>query len=165
LQSNEIYTVLMRVTEDKSKNKKIMEQRFTINEKRCPKCEEIKSVDEYHQYFSKSRKKWRIGNYCKPCARKDSKKRVKIYFEENKEERLRYARDYRKKNPKKVKKLSAYFTKKYREELQDCYVAEFAAKSLKCSTKEIHDNPELLEAYRTNMKIKRKIKKLKDGKK
>ena len=126
--------------------------------KTCPICKIEKPVSEYHSYFSKARQKNRIGNYCKPCARKESKPRAKKNFEENKEKRLQYAKDYRKKNPHKVKKLSAYFSKKYREELKECYVAEFAAKSLKCSTKEIHNNPDLLQAYKSNMKLKRKIR-------
>lgn len=129
-----------------------------MNTKTCPICQVEKSVDEFYKYFSKSRNKHRISNYCKECGRKNSKVRVKKYFEENKEERLQYAKDYRKANPEKMKKQSAYFNKKYREELKDCYVAEFAAKSLKCSTKEIHENPELLKAYRTNMLLKRKIR-------
>lgn len=126
--------------------------------KKCPICNELKSISEYHRYFSKERNKYRVGNYCKPCARSEAKPRAKKHFNENRAERLKYAKDYRKKNPEKIRKLSAHFTKKYKEELKDCYVAEYAAKSLKCSTKEIHNNPELLEAYRANMKLKREIR-------
>ena len=127
--------------------------------KKCPVCEETKDLTEFYKYFSKPRNKHRYSNYCKPCAREKAKPRAKKHFEQNKEAKLQYAKDYRKANPEKVKKLSAKFTKKYREELQDCYVAEFAAKSLKCPTDQIHSNPELLQAYRANMKLKREIRK------
>ncbi len=129
-----------------------------MENKKCPICEETKTLDNYYKYFSKPRNKYRYSNYCKPCAREDAKPRAKKHFEDNREQKLQYAKDYRKQNPEKIKKLSAKFTKKYREELQDCYVAEFAAKSLKCSTKEIHENPELLQAYRNNLKLKRQIR-------
>lgn len=126
--------------------------------KKCPICNKEKPLSEYYSYFSKARGKYRHGNYCKPCAKEKSKPRAKKHFEENREERLQYAREYRKNNPDKIKALAAKFSKKYREELKECYVAEHAAKVLKCSTKEIHDNPELLEAYRNNMKLKRIIR-------
>lgn len=124
----------------------------------CPVCKVEKSTDNFHSYFSKERQKIRIGNYCKPCSRSRAKIRAKTYYQENKEERKKYAKKYRKENPKKIKKLSAHFTKKYRIELADSYVAEFASKSLGCSTKDIHDNPELLKVYRNNMKLKRIIR-------
>ena len=129
-----------------------------MEKKTCPICKKEKDISQYYKYFSKPRNKYRYSNYCKPCAREKSKPRAKKHFEENRDRKLQYAKDYRVNNKDKVKKLSSYFTKKYREELQDCYVAEFAAKSLKCSTKEIHDNPELLQAYRNNMKLKRLIR-------
>ena len=126
--------------------------------KTCPICKIPKSTDEFNSYFSKARNKRRIQNYCKPCEKVEKKKRSVDYYQKNKEEKKAYAKDYRANNKDKIKKLSAHFTKKYRIELQDCYVAEFAAKSLKCSTQEIHDNPELLQAYRNNMLLKRKIR-------
>ncbi len=129
-----------------------------MENKKCPICEKIKTLDKYYKYFSKPRNKHRYSNYCKPCARINAKPRAKKHFEDNKEQKLQYAKDYRKQNPEKIKKLSAKFTKKYRVELKECYVAEFAAKSLKCSTKEIHENPELLQAYKNNMQLKRQIR-------
>lgn len=126
--------------------------------KKCPICKEEKTLDNYYRYFSKPRNKYRYGNYCKPCARENSKPRATKHYYDNHKEKLQYHKKYREENKDVIKKRSAYFTKKYREELKECYVAEFAAKSLKCSTKEIHDNPELLKAYKNNMKLKRKIR-------
>ena len=129
-----------------------------MENKKCPICEETKTLDNYYKYFSKPRNKYRYSNYCKPCARENAKPRAKKHYYDNYDEKQEYHKNYRANNKDKIKKLSAHFTKKYREELQDCYVAEFAAKSLKCSTKEIHENPELLQAYRNNLKLKRQIR-------
>ena len=100
--------------------------RFSFTHKVCPICKENKAVEEYHQYFSKSRNKCRIGNYCKPCARVSSKLRSAKYFEENKEARLQYAKDYRANpaNDEKRAVLAKKFKTKYREELKDCYVRD-----------------------------------------
>lgn len=126
--------------------------------KKCPLCNNEKHIDNFHSYFSKVRNKIRIGNYCKPCAREKAKVRAIEYYKKNKETKKEYAKKYREENKDKIKVLSAHFTKKYREELKECYVAEQAAKNLKCSTKEIHENPELLKAYKNNLLIKRQIR-------
>lgn len=141
--------------------------RFSFTHKICPICNENKPVEEYHQYFSKSRNKYRIGNYCKPCARENSKVRVKKYFEENKEARLQYARDYRA-NPKNDEKravLAKKFKTKYREELQDCYVRDRLTQDDKIPNYVSKSIPEIVETKRISIKIERKIKSLKNGKK
>tara|TARA_R110000796_G_scaffold141854_1_gene258246 strand:- start:233 stop:637 length:405 start_codon:yes stop_codon:yes gene_type:complete len=129
-----------------------------MENKKCPVCKEIKSIDFFYSYLCKKRNTNRYSNYCRPCARINSNVRAKKHYQDNKEQKLRYRKEYSKNNPEKIKKLSAKFSKKYREELKECYVAQFAAKSLKCSTKEIHENPELLKAYKNNMNLKRKFR-------
>lgn len=129
-----------------------------VMEKKCPICEETKTLDNFYKYYSKARNKHRYSNYCKPCARENAKPRAFKHYYDNREEKQKYHEQYRKENKDKIKKLSAHFTKKYRDELKECYVAEYAAKALKCSTKEIHENPELLNAYKNNMKLKRQIR-------
>lgn len=129
-----------------------------MKNKKCPVCQETKSLDHYSKYFSNERNKYRYSSYCTPCSNEKSKGRNKKYYQKNREKKLQYVKEYRKQNLYKVRKMSATFGKKYCEELQDCYVAELAANSLKCSTKEIHDNPELLQAYRNNLKLKRQIR-------
>lgn len=141
--------------------------RFSFTHKVCPICKEEKSVEEYHQYFSKSRNKYRIGNYCKPCARANSKVRVAKYFKENKEARLQYAKDYRA-NPENDEKravLAKKFKTKYREELKDCYVRDRLTQEDGIPNWMSRQNEELIEAKRLKIKIKRKIKSLKNGKK
>lgn len=141
--------------------------RFSFTHKVCPICKENKSVEEYHQYFSKSRNKYRVGNYCKPCARINSNVRAKKYFEENKEARLQYARNYRANpaNDEKRAVLSKKFKTKYREELQDCYVRDRLTQDDNIPNYVSRSIPEIVEAKRISIKIKRKIKTLKNGKK
>ena len=141
--------------------------RFSFTHKVCPICKENKEVKEYHQYFSKSRNKYRIGNYCKPCARINSNIRVKKYFEDNREARLQYAKDYRA-NPDNNEKraiLAKKFKSKYREELQDCYVRDRLTQEEGVPNWMSRQNEELVEVKRLKIKIKRKIKSLKNGKK
>ena len=131
-----------------------------ISEKKCPKCDIVKSVDEFHRYFSKARNKYRVGNYCKECACITSKQRVKIYYQNNTEERKAYAKKYRE-NPKNKEKINIARRKikaRWIKQLNDNYVVDLASKSLKMSITEIRQHPEIIEAYRNNLKLKRKIK-------
>ena len=134
-----------------------------MTEKKCPLCNQTKPVSEYYIYFVKARNKERVSYCCRKCEYNRSSANAKKLYQKKKIERLQYAKEYREKNPEKVKNSKAKFTKKYREELKECYVAYQASKTLKCSTKEIYDNPELMKAYKTNLQIKRLIKK--NGKK
>lgn len=133
----------------------------------CPICSVEKPVSEYHSYFSKERNKTRVGNYCKPCARENSKVRVKAYFEQNKEARLQYAKDYRAnpENKEKLKTTKNKFKRKYIEKLQPCYVRDSLVQKKGFSNEDLHKNPEIVQVYTTQLKLKRTIKKLKDGKK
>lgn len=128
-----------------------------MKEKKCPLCGELKPVSEYHSYFSRSRNKVRIGNYCIPCANENAKERATKYYEENKQERLEYAKKYRSENKEKINKKRIHYDRRYRAELQDCYAAEQCAKMLKCTIAEVRSSPAILKAYKLNLKIKRKI--------
>lgn len=130
----------------------------------CPICKTAKSLENYGKYFSKERQKYRIQNYCNDCQKPEKKKRSKESFETHKEERLQYAKDYRKKNKVAVNKKRKVFQKKYVEVLKDCYVAENLAKRWKVKSKDIRAIPGLIEASRANILLKRTIKKLQDVK-
>lgn len=132
----------------------------------CPICGIEKPISEYHSYYSKERQKHRIGNYCKPCARINANERAKIHFQNNREAKLQYSRDYRadEKNKEKLKVLSIRFKQKYREELQDCYVRDRLSMENNIPTSYSRLNPEIVEAKRLQIKIKRKLKSLQDGK-
>lgn len=135
-----------------------MQEVIEIKTKKCPVCGETKSIDQFYNYFSKERNKTRISNYCKPCSNEKARASLKKSYYHKRDERLKYAREYRKNNPEKIKALSAKFKKQYIERLHDCYVAQQAAKSLKCTIKEVREIPDLLQAYKNNIKLKRIIK-------
>lgn len=125
--------------------------------KKCPRCR-VKPLDQFYTKISMATGENVGSGYCVECSKKRSKELSKIYYEKNKENKLQAAKDYRRDNPEKTKEQNTYFKKKYREELKDYYVAEIAAKNLKCSATDVRNNTELLEVYRLNMKLKRKIK-------
>lgn len=140
---------------------------FSFTHKVCPICKENKKVEEYPTYFSKPRNKHRIGNYCKPCGRKEAKPRAIKNYQENQEKRKHYAKDYRANpdNKEKRRKLEIHFKKKYREELQDCYVRDVLATRYDIPTEVLREIPEIVETKRLQIKIRRKLKNLKNGKK
>ena len=84
---------------------------FSFTHKVCPICKQNKVVDDFATYFSKSRNKYRISNYCKPCGRKEAKLRAVQNYKDNLELRKQYAKDYRAnpENKEKRKKLEIYF--------------------------------------------------------
>lgn len=133
--------------------------------KTCPICKTEKSVEEYHRYFSKSRQKYRIANYCKDCSREVSNKNAKKNYQENKPKKLDYARDYREENKERIKEKRPYYKKKQIEECQNCYVRDLLISKNKIEKDFISENPEILEIKKNQLKIKRKLKNLKNGKK
>ncbi len=147
--------------------KPVLSAVFSFTHKVCPVCKENKEVKEFATYFSKCRNKYRISNYCKPCGRKEAKPRATKNYKDNVELRKQYAKDYRAnpENKEKRKKLEIYFKKKYREELQDCYVRDVLATRYNIPTQISKELPEIVETKRLQIKIRRKLKILKNGKK
>lgn len=128
------------------------------SEKYCPVCKETKKISEFSKYFSKSRNKYRVQNYCKICQKTTARIRSKEYYQNNKEERKAYAKQYRKENKEKTNKTKRIITRRYREQLQDCYVVDRLSQKLNCTAKDIRQIPEIIDTYRNIIKIKRKIK-------
>ena len=127
--------------------------------KTCPICKKEKPLEEYHQYFSKERQKYRIANYCKVCSRLVSKKNATKNYYENKLKKLEYAKKYREENKEWIKAKRPYYKKKQIEECQNCYIRELLVSKNKIQKDFITENPEILETKRLMLKIKRKIKK------
>lgn len=134
--------------------------------KRCPICKIEKALTEYSHYWSKSRQKLRPQNYCKVCSPSEKTKRSAEYFQRHREEKLQYAKDYRANpaNKEKRKRLEVHFKKKYRKELQDCYIADELSRKKGLSVKQVRETDGLIEAYRAKIKLIRKIKELKNEK-
>lgn len=124
----------------------------------CPLCNVEKPFEDYHKYFSKARNKYRIGNYCKPCSNKDSNKRAKQWYQENKEKVLHYQNVER-------KDWRINREKEHREQLTDRYVLVKLKQTLNGeSNKDMRGSPEMIDAKRTKILTSRIIKKLKNGK-
>ncbi len=69
------------------------------------------------------------------------------------------------KNKEKLKAVSQKLKKKYREELKDCYVRDRLTQDNKIPNYVSRELPEIVEAKRLQIKIKRKLKSLNNGKK
>ena len=137
-----------------------------MKEKTCPICKVPKDLSEYDHYWSKERNKYRPQNYCRDCQKEEKKRRSADYFQNHRDERLQYARNYRAdpKNKEKRKVLSQRFKVKYRAELKDCYVRDALKQRSGIPNEMSRAMPEIVEAKRLQLKIKRKIKELKNGK-
>lgn len=133
--------------------------------KRCPICKIEKDLSEFDQYFSKKRNKYRIGNYCKECRKKVSLIRAKKYYEENSAACKEKAKNYRQKNDEKIKVDRPKFKKRQIENLQNCYVKSLLVEKRKIDKEFISENPEIIETARLQIKIKRKLKSIRNGKK
>jgi uncharacterized protein YlaI len=125
-----------------------------MKNKKCPICNEIKTIDNFRVYLNKKTNNKKVFSYCIPCEKKKSIERSKKSYIKNREKTLEYKRINRKKYDEQIKGLK----EKYRNELRDSYVAEVLSKKLKCSKQEIYNNPELLQSYKNILKIKKIIK-------
>jgi hypothetical protein len=99
-----------------------------MKEKRCPKCDETKSIDNFSKCNSR---KDGLKTYCKSCASIDKKKynkenkdKNKKYRDDNKEKYKEYSENYYQENKEKLKEKSKenYFNNK-EEKLE--YVKEY----------------------------------------
>ena len=130
-----------------------------MQNKLCPICRVEKPIEEYHRYFSKVRNMYRVGNYCKPCARVNSNKRAKEYYQDHKKKILQYQNVDR-------KKWKTERNKEHQENLTDRYVLVKLKQTLKGeSNKNMRLFPEMIEAKRTKILTSRIKKQLKNGKK
>lgn len=136
----------------------------SLKMKRCPICKVDKDLNEYDHYFSKDRNKYRPQNYCRECSKKEKTRRSADYFRENKQERLDYAKKYRDENKDLILPKKRAFQKKYREELHPIYVIESIRRYTGLDAKVLRSEPELLEAKKASLTLKRKIKSIKNEK-
>lgn len=131
----------------------------------CPKCGFELDIGCFHTYFSKPRNKYRVANYCKECSKKVSNVNAKRNYKENRKKKLEYAANYRETNKDKISRNRNFYRRKHRANLKDCYVRELLVTRHNFSLEMLNENPELVENRRLIIKIKRKLKTIKeDGK-
>ena len=88
--------------------------------KKCTKCGEVKSLDEFEN--NKSMRDGKI-NSCKSCR---SKYHIK-WYKKNREERLKYAKEYQRKNKEKISAYQKEYQIKNREKIS-AYQKEYHKK-------------------------------------
>ena len=81
-------------------------------EKKCTKCKEVKSLDEFTNF-----KKGKHGKayQCKSCFKEYYKKNQKEYYKKNKEKFSQHAKEYYKKNKEKILLQKKEYNKKNKE--------------------------------------------------
>ena len=114
----------------------------------CYKCKETKDLSEFYKRKDKK------NGYCGRCKKCDNILK-NDWVKRNPEKRRAYER---KRTPRKLNKRTSdrIRNKKYRKELSDqyiCYLIRVSSKNL--ILKDIPN--ELIEAYRLNLKLKRKL--------
>ena len=138
-----------------------------MKDKRCPKCEEIKSIDNFSK--CKSRKDG-LKIYCKSCASvvkkkydKENRDNIKKYREDNKEKYKEYFDKYYQENKEKLKEKSKenYFNNK-EEKLE--YVKEYNRlneEKIKKRRKEYRENnKDIVKERESQYSIKNREKKI-----
>lgn len=140
---------------------------FSITHKICPICKLKKPIEDFDKYFSKPRNKFRIQNYCKECQKPNAKKRAKEYYQKNIEERKQYARNYRANpnNREKLRKIKRYFHRKDRAEMKDYQIRAEMVQRLKFKNKDLLENPELVQVYKSRKILRKTLKNYTNGKK
>lgn len=136
-----------------------------MTSKICPKCKKEKQIGEFYSYFSTKRQRIRINNYCKECSKKVSGMAAKISYTANKDEKLLYAKNYRKENKDKIIADRKCFKKRQVSKLQNCYIRELLIKKNRISPDFVEKNPEIIETKRLQLRLKRKLKEVQNGKK
>ena len=129
--------------------------------KHCNGCNKDKELDQFYSYFSKERNKIRICSKCKECNIKSSNARFKKRYSENKDEVKLYNKNYRIKNKDRINELKRGIKKKAISELKNYYVNEQIARVLNVKLSDYSIPAELTEAYRLNIKIKRRWQEIK----
>lgn len=129
-------------------------------EKNCPKCNKKKSANDFDRYFSKSRGKFRLQSYCKECSPAEKRKRSSDYYQKHRKERIAYAKEYsnRPENIEKDRRQKLESKRRRREGLADSYVRDLMVQKYKFSNQELIEDPEIVELYRKNIRIKRLLK-------
>lgn len=132
--------------------------------KRCPDCGIEKELFEYDHYFDKTRNKLRPQAACKTCYPERNRKNALRYYALNQETEKLKRKEYRKNNADKIKADRPKYKKRQIEKLQNWYVKELLITRNNVSKELIEEVPEIIEAKRASLKLKRTIKSKKNEK-
>ena len=125
-----------------------------MESKVCGKCKVLLPTDNFIYFFEKSRNKWRYASYCKSCQKQNAKK----HYINNQKKCIDTTRKWKMNNKEKCEK----YLLDIKNKVPNWYVLKLLNQS-NVSEEFIQTNPEVIEARRLQLKIKRKIKELKNG--
>lgn len=126
----------------------------------CGKCKVLLPTENFIYFFEKNRNKWRYASYCKSCQKQNAKK----HYNSNKEKYIDLANKWQINNQEKHNKICVEYQKRIRENLTNSYITKLLNAS-EISREFVSKNLEVIEARRLQVKINRKLKQLKNGKK
>lgn len=129
-----------------------------MESKICGKCQLSLPTDKFIFFFEKNRNKWRYASYCKSCQKQNSKK----HYEANREKYIEMNRNWQQNNRQRQIELASKWQKKERDNLTNAYMWKLLNAS-NISKEFANQYPEVVEARRLQLKLKRKIKQLKNG--
>lgn len=89
---------------DGQKGKRCDEEEYlTYTHKRCPRCLDIKAVDQFYRKVTKTSRGWSWDSHCIICRREQ----CRLYGANNKDARNARLSEWRRKNPTKASKIDA----------------------------------------------------------
>ena len=136
-----------------------------MEEKRCSKCPESKEISEFYYYYSKQKGKYIYASRCKNCLREYSKEKSRLNYKIDAESVKKRNSQYLVENPEKRKKYRRESMKRYRENTGSSYVKSILNKKNGFTHEDLNNAPEIIENKRLMIKINRRIKSIRNGKK
>lgn len=125
--------------------------------KKCNKCKEIKSIEDFHKVKGG---KYGVRGYCKECTRKQNKKYWKNNKERLKKRHREQQREYYKKNIKKIKEYKREYYKNNVEKIKErvsIWAKNNTEKIRKAKAIWIKNNPEKIKEINKRKYGRRKL--------
>lgn len=134
---------------------------MVMESKICGKCQLYLPTNQFSYFFEKHRNKWRYASYCRSCQ----KQNARIHYEANREKYIAMTRIWQQNNDQNKQRrieIVSRWQKKQRENLTNAYMWKLLNAS-NISKEFANKHPEIIEARRLQLKLKRKLKQLKNG--
>ena len=131
---------------------------MVMESKICGKCKLSLPTNQFSYFFEKHRNKWRYASYCRSCQKQNARK----HYEANREKCIAMNRIWQNNNKERHSQIVFKYQKKERDTINNTYVWKLLNAS-NISKEFANQNPEIIEARRLQLKLKRKLKQLKNG--
>lgn len=131
-----------------------------MESKMCCQCKTSQLLNNFSHFFVKQRNKFRVSSHCKSCASLNTRK----YYQDNREKCIASSKLRKLSNPEHTKKVKKEISERYKNDLHITYVKQ-CLRLGKFSDDFIDKNPQVIENKRLQIKLKRKLKQINNGKK